>query len=399
MRKSQYSLVTLVTLGGLLLASPAFADIVTLQNGKRIEGKILERDSERLLVEVEGLRVTIFLKDVAQVSEGETLTEPGDTDAEVPSLAEPALGVGMDTAEEAAPAIESPGHNLPFLPMLPVILPPGRSYEVEGSSLRLREGPGTDYEVVENLRHGSLVSEIEKSSGWLHVRVPSGAVGWVASDYVKLLDNTPVLVNANRLNLREEPGRVYRSLTRLRKGEVGLLLADNSAWSRVQFGMNRIGWCSSEYLVKIEDIAVVRPPLVPREASANPYVVLKLTPSSETGKSELTFEVTDDTLVEAGLTKIVAFVDDLALLEEPKIHWTGDSVLGVEILQNRERLNGTGFHPSLYAQAKGAAVLRVKGFRERPIWRYTLTGPQRGVRYAIVTQSGPKRGRVVLCKP
>ncbi len=234
MRKDLNSLVMLLALGGLLLASPAFADVVTLQNGKRIEGKILERNSERLLVEVEGLSVTIFLKDVADISEGEALTEPGDTDAVVPALSEPVQETGVDTAEQPTASAGNLKHNLPFLPMLPVVLPPGRSYEVSGSTLRLRRGPGTDYEVVENLRHGSLVSEIEKSSGWLHVRVPSGAVGWVAADYVKLLNNTPVLVNANRLNLREEPGRVYRSLARLRKGEVGLLLADNSAWSRVQ---------------------------------------------------------------------------------------------------------------------------------------------------------------------
>ncbi|MBQ9414483.1 MAG: CHAP domain-containing protein, partial [Clostridia bacterium] len=65
------------------------------------------------------------------------------------------------------------------------------TYKITASSLNVREGASTDYEVVDAVLKGELVVVSElNSSGWGKVTTPSGKVGWCAitqyGDYIGL---------------------------------------------------------------------------------------------------------------------------------------------------------------------------------------------------------------------
>ena len=58
--------------------------------------------------------------------------------------------------------------------------------EVTSETLKLRSGPGTNYDVIEELASGDMVTYIETDGEWLRVRVDvTGHIGYLKSQFVK----------------------------------------------------------------------------------------------------------------------------------------------------------------------------------------------------------------------
>lgn len=56
---------------------------------------------------------------------------------------------------------------------------------VDVSILRLRDGPGTEYEIIGRLDRGTKLEVFDFLGEWLFVITPGGDLGWVHSDYVR----------------------------------------------------------------------------------------------------------------------------------------------------------------------------------------------------------------------
>ena len=56
---------------------------------------------------------------------------------------------------------------------------------VNVNSLRLRNGPGTGYDIIENLSLGTILKVTGSQGEWLMVVTPDGVDGWVHGNYVK----------------------------------------------------------------------------------------------------------------------------------------------------------------------------------------------------------------------
>lgn len=63
--------------------------------------------------------------------------------------------------------------------------PSGKYVIVDVSILRLRNGPGTDYAILENLALGTLLKLNGSEGEWLKVTTMEGKNGWVHGEYVK----------------------------------------------------------------------------------------------------------------------------------------------------------------------------------------------------------------------
>jgi hypothetical protein len=59
---------------------------------------------------------------------------------------------------------------------------------ITAAKLNLRAGPGTQYQSLGAYRQGTRVKVLDKDStnGWLRVRTPQGAEGWMSSNYLKV---------------------------------------------------------------------------------------------------------------------------------------------------------------------------------------------------------------------
>ncbi len=59
------------------------------------------------------------------------------------------------------------------------------SYYINGSSVRIRKGPGTSYDIIKELSYGTTLTIVEKtSSSWYYVQLSDGTKGYVSTDYI-----------------------------------------------------------------------------------------------------------------------------------------------------------------------------------------------------------------------
>ena len=58
-------------------------------------------------------------------------------------------------------------------------------YYINGSSVRIRLGPGTSYDIIDELSYGTELTILEKTnSSWYYVQLNDGTKGYVATDYI-----------------------------------------------------------------------------------------------------------------------------------------------------------------------------------------------------------------------
>ena len=58
-----------------------------------------------------------------------------------------------------------------------------------GSNVRMRKGPGTDYDIVKEISNGTDVNVYAEKNDWYLIE-SSGNWGWASSDYIKLVETT-----------------------------------------------------------------------------------------------------------------------------------------------------------------------------------------------------------------
>ncbi len=104
----------------------------------------------------------------------------------------------------------------------------------------VRDGPGTNYEIIERLKAGTPVIRLDKKNEWYQVRLPSRRLGWIRED---LLRDTPnQMVTIDRVNLRMGPGTVYQIVTQLEKDTPITVIGEEGDWYQVRLNDGRTGW-------------------------------------------------------------------------------------------------------------------------------------------------------------
>lgn len=87
----------IVLCAAFLLTSPAFAQTVTLKDGRTIEGKILEQNKDSIKIEVDGNAMTYYMDEVESVGKSAAPAAP----AEPPAEETQASGAQEPAAQEA----------------------------------------------------------------------------------------------------------------------------------------------------------------------------------------------------------------------------------------------------------------------------------------------------------
>ena len=125
--------------------------------------------------------------------------------------------------------------------------------------LNLRKGAGTSYAVVTTLSKDAKLTILDKSnSKWYKVQTASGKVGYVSTEYLKILssgepvsggDSLGTAVTTDYLNLRSGAGTSYSIVTTLATGtSLTILDMSNSKWYKVRTASNKTGYVSTEYI-------------------------------------------------------------------------------------------------------------------------------------------------------
>ena len=135
---------------------------------------------------------------------------------------------------------------------------------VVADALNMRSGPGISYSKRGVLRKGTKVTVLEKSKGWVKVKISSGKEAWVSGDYLSTSDgNTSgsnssdnqsgyiayVSVNTS-LNVRSSDSTSSSVIGTLKNNaKVQVIKKNSNGWTKIKLNDGRTGWVSSQYIV------------------------------------------------------------------------------------------------------------------------------------------------------
>jgi N-acetylmuramoyl-L-alanine amidase len=129
--------------------------------------------------------------------------------------------------------------------------------------LRMRNGPGLNFQTIGHLNNGVQVQVLEKNENW--IKISSGEIeGWVSSEFVNTTngqasnqqtDSTPsnrqtAIITVDSLNVRDAASLQSKIIGKLQKGEKIEIISSTKEWVEFNFkGQN--AWISSQF-VEIE---------------------------------------------------------------------------------------------------------------------------------------------------
>lgn len=129
------------------------------------------------------------------------------------------------------------------------------------ANLRLRKGPGTNYEVILTLANGTKVTIIDNSdSEWAKVRTLSGKEGYCSKEFLKISSDgssgsegehtiVGATVIVDGLRLRQAANTTSNVLAVLNTGtKLTVLDATNDSWTKVKTAGGVVGYVSTEYI-------------------------------------------------------------------------------------------------------------------------------------------------------
>lgn len=119
------------------------------------------------------------------------------------------------------------------------------------SSLKIRSGPSTGYDVLSTITKGTMVSVIGESGNWYYVELSNGVKGFAYKDYIQKgsgYKTCTIKGVSSTLNIRSGPGTTYNVVTSVANGTVLTLLDDSASWYKVKTSDGKEGYVSSEYV-------------------------------------------------------------------------------------------------------------------------------------------------------
>lgn len=99
-----------------------------------------------------------------------------ELEAEVASLK--GTGAATTTPSTTTPTTTTPATTTPSTST-------GTTLTVTGNTLRVRSGPGTNYEVVSSLAKGDKVTKLGQEGDWYRIQTGDGKTGYISTQYAQ----------------------------------------------------------------------------------------------------------------------------------------------------------------------------------------------------------------------
>ena len=122
---------------------------------------------------------------------------------------------------------------------------------ITGSSVRLRQAPGTDSKIITSTNKNEVVVVLDQTDDWYKV-IYNLKIGYMHSDYLVVTSKESTelgygRINGTNVNLRSGAGTGYAKVTRGNTGDKAYILGVQDGWYRVIFD-GRICYIRSDYL-------------------------------------------------------------------------------------------------------------------------------------------------------
>ncbi|MFZ5519475.1 MAG: SH3 domain-containing protein [Candidatus Zhuqueibacterota bacterium] len=150
----------------------------------------------------------------------------------------------------------------------------------------IRLGPSTNYRVKSTVEKGTPLAKISEQDGWSRVYLPNGEIGWIRNDL--RADKDAALITNQECNVREGPGTNYTQIDRISKGTSLKEIGRQNEWRQVQLPSGRTGWIREDLLEGTENQLVANERANLRKGPGTEYVIVteveKLTPMTLIGE-------------------------------------------------------------------------------------------------------------------
>lgn len=122
-------------------------------------------------------------------------------------------------------------------------------------NLRVRSGPGTDFQIIGYLKKGEHISVLKKNENWVKISSSFGE-GWAAASYLDIKEETQNtaeenygtgIVNGDNVNVRSAAATSSKILGKLGRGKELKLLSEQDGWYEILFS-GQPGWVSSQFI-------------------------------------------------------------------------------------------------------------------------------------------------------
>ncbi len=138
-------------------------------------------------------------------------------------------------------------HFVPFLAFILFSCAPSfaEMLSVDGDSVNLRSGPGTNYDVKWEYGKGFPLKVISKEGDWVKVSDFEDDSGWIYRPL--LVDKGHMIVKMNKdknskINIRSGPGVNYKIVGKAYYGVVFETLEQRDGWAKVKHETGLVGW-------------------------------------------------------------------------------------------------------------------------------------------------------------
>jgi N-acetylmuramoyl-L-alanine amidase len=134
----------------------------------------------------------------------------------------------------------------------------GQVARVNSSSVNIRSGPGTGYDIITQAGSGSVLPIIGTSGDWYKVSLSSGGSGWIAGWLVTVVispasepsrsasedtaDSRNAVVTGSSVNVRVGPGTTNSVISQVTQGASLPVLEQSGDWYRVKLQNGSTGW-------------------------------------------------------------------------------------------------------------------------------------------------------------
>lgn len=171
---------------------------------------------------------------------------------------------------------EIPSGATSIEPTTPYTSTPQPEYLVTNQECNIRQGYGTNWEIIARVKAGTLLIKLGQRDDWLRVRMPDQRIGWIRQDLV--VANPVVLVTLEQCNIRKGPGTEYLIVARVEKGTPLVKKSESNGWSEVYLPTGDTGWIRNDLQADTETTLFNNQECNVREGPGTNYRVIERIP-------------------------------------------------------------------------------------------------------------------------
>lgn len=129
-----------------------------------------------------------------------------------------------------------------------------KTVEVTGETLRIRSGPGTDFDVIGHADQGEIYPYLATNTDWVQIQLNEDQTGWVHSDYIVIKDRRSkegatenqhigqITANMEVISVRDQHSFNGKIIGEIYENEQYPVYKEEKSWYQIQLPSGELGW-------------------------------------------------------------------------------------------------------------------------------------------------------------